>query len=743
MTKSLNGLRFRCEYFDLVEVDVSYSLDKKSFDARAVLRSTYHTAFLQHGLASLPEPQPEEEPEAEPEPEATMGPRARRAAAAAPAAAAAAPRPRPSLHNADLVQGRGDAQIYPTRLVSRSLDGASVNMGDKAGVVALMKKENPAVVGVHAIAHVLELSWGDALKNKVLIKRILVTNQKAYNHYAKSGKKRLTFKACCELLGEDESELLSMHGIRWREASFRATVNLLKTWRARCTDLLEEASLEVGAELTPLSAPELFLKKQFRLKTADRREPYTLTIQSYEGEEGGQHWFKAVYHTRTREVEKFSKENVLACLLDDSTKKEALLATDAGQLLLELTDYAYVKGLHFWADITAQGKMISKIFQRNGVLLSDVTAGVEDAEHTVSQLPTKPGPWMKAFEKDYDSDRLALDGIELHSIEAGEAEYNTELVYVCTDVNSYINERFCKLLSDPVLGASVVFEHARWPDFSTSRAALEAFGDDKVMRLLSHFDSLLELLGCEKSKVLGEWGKIKLEIARDDNLRSMPYATLWQRMFDQFSSRDNPCHYYNVLLVVAIVHCFAIDTSICERGFSLMNMLKTARRSKMGTKLLRMLMVICSLGAEWKDPTKARCVPCHPPSTHRGRGPFQFDLPETKCCAVPQIPVDEIIDIWRDMAKRGRYEGLLWRAHMLRTAFSPEGDGSGGSGAEGTEGAEGAEGDAAGKDGPDVNAENDSGFFARWGEAATQRRGEHAGVYLGIRRVQGGELAGL
>ena len=239
-------------------------------------------------------------------------------------------------------------RIYPTRLISRSLDGASVNMGDKSGVVALIKKENPAVIGVHGIAHVLELAWGDALKSKVLVNRIQVTNQKGYNHYAKSGKKRLTFKASCTHLGEVESELLSLHGIRWRESSHRATVNLLKTWRARCTDLLEEASLEVGLNLTPLSAPELFLKKQIRLKTDERREPFVLTVKSYEGEEGGQQWFKAIYHTRAREVERFSKENILACLLDDSAKKEALHATNAGQLLLELTDFAYVKGLHFW-----------------------------------------------------------------------------------------------------------------------------------------------------------------------------------------------------------------------------------------------------------------------------------------------------------------------------------------------------------------------------------------------------------
>ena len=64
-----------------------------------------------------------------------------------------------------------------------------------------------------------------------------------------------------------------------------------------------------------------------------------------------------------------------------------------------------------------------------------------------------------------------------------------------------------------------------------------------------------------------------------------------------------------------------------------MNLLKTARRSKMATKLLRMLMVICSLGDEWKDTTK--------------------------------IHVEEIVDVWRDQSKKGRYESVNWKAHML------------------------------------------------------------------------------
>ena len=203
MRTSLNGLRFRAEYLDLLQVDVSYSLDSKSFDARAVLRSTYHTAFLQHGLASLPPAVTAPPPAADDVEQATRC-GVRRGQALAPAAAPAVLEP-PSLRNANLVIGAAADQIYPSRLVSTSLDGASVNMGVKNGVVALLKEENPAVVGVHAIAHIVELAWADAIKVKPLIKRMLLTSQKAYTHYAGSPKKRLTFKACCKVSSQQES----------------------------------------------------------------------------------------------------------------------------------------------------------------------------------------------------------------------------------------------------------------------------------------------------------------------------------------------------------------------------------------------------------------------------------------------------------------------------------------------------------------------------------------------------------
>ena len=117
MRKSLNGMRFCVEFFDLLEVDVSFSADKKSFDATAVLRSTYHTAWLERGLASLPAP-------VLPVPAGPPGVAGVQAPLlpVTPVPPPVVPDP-PSLHNADLVQGPGPDQLYPTRLLTRSLDG--------------------------------------------------------------------------------------------------------------------------------------------------------------------------------------------------------------------------------------------------------------------------------------------------------------------------------------------------------------------------------------------------------------------------------------------------------------------------------------------------------------------------------------------------------------------------------------------------------------------------------------------
>ena len=110
---------------------------------------------------------------------------------------------------------------------------------------------------------------------------------------------------------------------------------------------------------------------------------------------------------------------------------------------------------------------------------------------------------------------------------------------------------------------------------------------------------LFRYLGETRIKVLRQWARIKLHITRDENLQRKKYAELWDTIFDHYSEKENPQHFFDLLLLVLMVRCFAVDTAICERGFSLMNLLKTARRSTMGSELLRSLMVICCTAGPW------------------------------------------------------------------------------------------------------------------------------------------------
>lgn len=54
---------------------------------------------------------------------------------------------------------------WEDKVVAFSSDGAAVMMGAKRGVITRLKENKPYVVGVHCMAHRLELSFRDAVKN--------------------------------------------------------------------------------------------------------------------------------------------------------------------------------------------------------------------------------------------------------------------------------------------------------------------------------------------------------------------------------------------------------------------------------------------------------------------------------------------------------------------------------------------------------------------------------------------------
>ena len=219
--------------------------------------------------------------------------------------------------------------------------------------------------------------------------------------------------------------------------------------------------MEIGLKLTPLSPPEAFVDLLFQKKTdagmygpANSQKTFVLKVMKHTGTTAdGVNTFDAKYmkvlngRACRGEVEPFNQGELLEHLLDESGQRERLMATKAGELLERLTRYSYIKTLAFWVDLTAQGKIVSKIFQRSGLLLSDVSSGVEDAVAAIAKLKKEPGIFMKGLDKDFDATHQTLHGRELSGIADGEEAYDAMVENVTNSVVEHMNERFYTILS--------------------------------------------------------------------------------------------------------------------------------------------------------------------------------------------------------------------------------------------------------------------------------------------------------
>lgn len=82
---------------------------------------------------------------------------------------------------------RAEIADWKSNLVGFGSDGASVSLGSKGGVAALLKNEvPPPLVSVHCIAHILELAANNAIKSQNIMKDIqdVLTNTYTQYHYS-------------------------------------------------------------------------------------------------------------------------------------------------------------------------------------------------------------------------------------------------------------------------------------------------------------------------------------------------------------------------------------------------------------------------------------------------------------------------------------------------------------------------------------------------------------------------------
>ena len=100
-------------------------------------------------------------------------------------------------------------------------------LGHHSGVVALIQQEAPQVIGIHCVAHNLELAFADTLKSNSTMKEIKELLNGCWKHYQYSPKALKELRELAEAMEVRVGKPTKADGTRWVPHLLRALKILL------------------------------------------------------------------------------------------------------------------------------------------------------------------------------------------------------------------------------------------------------------------------------------------------------------------------------------------------------------------------------------------------------------------------------------------------------------------------------------------------------------------------------------
>ncbi|XP_073329080.1 uncharacterized protein C17orf113-like [Pagrus major] len=140
-----------------------------------------------------------------------------------------------------LVEVLRERDVELSRVIGLGSDGASVMMGKRAGVGALLRRESAFSIQVHCVAHRVALAAQDAAKSVDQIGAYKRTVSSVYSFYKHSASRtnRLR-KLTAALSDEDMTSLKQPCAVRWLSLH-KAVESMKSNWPALVMELNEEA----------------------------------------------------------------------------------------------------------------------------------------------------------------------------------------------------------------------------------------------------------------------------------------------------------------------------------------------------------------------------------------------------------------------------------------------------------------------------------------------------------------------
>ena len=268
-----------------------------------------------------------------------------------------------------------------------------------------------------------------------------------------------------------------------------------------------------------------------------------------------------------------------------------------------------MKFAHFMLDIQADLSRTSCVFQSNKIDGIEVCFSDIEAELLRLQLRLQAyadgerGTQELYFNENFKADDGTFEGMPLEEIEDGEREFQKDRTELIAGYIRYTKQRFDKLVNNPVFkAAKVAFEQREWPvkrameSESSYMARLDKHGCSEINVLLKHYSEYFTI--AEAIDVRKDWIVFKRTMVHLPEFKKLRAPVFWTYVATHY---NYPARHELLIRLQLLVSLVPLDTSECERGFSLMNLIMTALRNRLSMVHLDEVMRICCLGPPIKD----------------------------------------------------------------------------------------------------------------------------------------------
>lgn len=445
---------------------------------------------------------------------------------------------------------------WKEKLVAFGADGASVNLGKKAGVAALLKKDIPYLVDFHCLPHRLELALLELQGGCKSVEDVYSILHLIWKTYHYSPKSVGALKSIADELEINILKPTQVKGTRWLPHVSRALKVFVSHTSATESESGQYAAVLMHMEDLSVNCKNADIQGRARHVSQKMKDIHFAAFC---------HFLADLFAILSRLSLQMQRNDIILPSVV-SHLKETLVRIESvtrrpvadGHLA---KFWKKVEGTQTFQGVTLTGSIHSTAGKRGGSISRSLQSEMETAASlTLQGLRDRFG---------------VLLGIE-------------------SQVGKSPSYDSTKVVSD-----MLVFNVDSWP---TRPGDLLDFGSEEIRHLTRRFQPILERAGCKISSIQDQW--ISLKIMVNGQLRKLNYGSLWETLLTKVPYKDD---FKDVLHLVELVLVLPISAAQCERAVSAQNRIKSSTRATLSVSVLEDLIRLSSEGppvAEF-DPTPA------------------------------------------------------------------------------------------------------------------------------------------